>query len=97
MGAHGHVMLLRESDGLTHHAGVAAMKPTSDVGGGDERHDGSIGADVVGSEAFAHVAIQVDGRHSATLTSGLRFRFSTARFPLHGASTDAALRRGRFP
>ena len=60
--------LAREPHGPAHDAGIAAVIAAGDVRRGDARHHLLVGADRVGAERLAHVAIQIDA-------SG-QFRFS---------------------
>ena len=50
----------RFRDRRTHHRRITAMETARDVGRRDEGKDLVVGADAVGAEALAHVAVEID-------------------------------------
>ena len=65
--AHGHAPLLGHADHLIHDHGVAGVVAAGYVGGGDVLDDALVVSDAVSAEAFAHVAVQIDGIHETHL------------------------------
>jgi hypothetical protein len=61
MGTGRHMVLPGQAQGGLHHQRVAGVVAAGDVGGGDERHEGSIGAERVTSEGFTHITVEIDG------------------------------------
>src|SRR5262249_31998938 len=61
----GHAFALCREYRLSHHDGIARVKPASDVCRRDEAQHRVVIADLVGTKAFAHVAVQIYFRHQA--------------------------------
>jgi hypothetical protein len=47
-------------DDLAHGAGIACMKAAGDTGRFDDFEDFGVVPDVIGSEAFPHVCVEID-------------------------------------
>ena len=62
-----HAVFLAGGDGLLHDERIAGVIAAGDVGGGDVRDDGAVHPDGVCAEAFAQVAVEVDGWHGGVL------------------------------
>ncbi len=78
MRAHRDAGVAGQPDGLPHHARIAGMKATRDVGGGDAPHHLGIGPEPIRTEGFADVAVEVDGGHRLKVRS-LTFPLSSSR------------------
>ena len=60
MGADRHAAVDRQRHGAGHHVRIAGMEAAGDAGRGDQTQKLRIGAHLPGTEAFAHVGVQVD-------------------------------------
>src|SRR5262245_33977767 len=91
MSADGNFLFCRHRHGLAHNTGVTSMETAGNVYRRDKIHQRFVVAYMVASEAFAHVAIQVNVCHTMFPVSPDKFSAPSADpvevkipfFPLH--------------